>query len=181
MRVKEDVSKTAFRMRYRYYEFLMMPFGLTNALPAFMDLMNKVFKEYLDQFVIIFIDDILIYSRLKDEHEYHLTTVLQILHEKKLYPKFKKCEFWIKQFSFLRHVISKDGVAVDPSKVEAIQHWSTPTNVGEVRSFLRLVGYYRRFVEGFLKITSPLTQLTQKNVKFLWLRECEKTFRELKL
>lgn len=108
----EDMLKTTFKMRYEYYEFLMMAFGLTNALASFLDLMNRVFKECLDQFVIIFVDDILIWS--KKEHKYHLCTILQILREKKHYAKFKKCEFWIKQVSFLGHVISKDGLGVDP-------------------------------------------------------------------
>ena len=123
MKVKEDdVSKTAFRTRYGHYEFLVKPFGLTNAPAAFMELMNRVFKDYLDKFVIIFIDDILIYSRSEEEHEQHLRTVLQILQENKLYAKFTKCEFWMKQISFLGHIVSKDGVSVDPSKVEAVQH-----------------------------------------------------------
>ncbi|KAL5579093.1 hypothetical protein UlMin_011535 [Ulmus minor] len=138
-----------------------------------MDLMNQIFKEYLDQFVIVFIDDILIYSRSKEEHERHLRMVLQTLREKKLFAKFKKCEFWLENVSFLGHIISKEGIAVDPGKIEAIKSWPTPTNVKEVRSFLGLAGYYQRFVEGFSKISSPLTQLTRKNVKFQWSDERE--------
>ena len=143
---EEDIPKTAFRTRYGHYEFLVMPFGLTNAPAAFMDLMNRVFKQYLDKFVIVFIDDILIYSRDKEEHKEHLKIVLQVLKEKQLYAKFKKCEFWLEQVVFLGHVVSKDGISVDPSKVEAVIKWPTPTNVSEVRSFLGLAGYYRRFV-----------------------------------
>ncbi|KAI3448707.1 hypothetical protein Pfo_005372 [Paulownia fortunei] len=146
---EEDIPKTAFRTRYGHYEFLVMPFGLTNAPAAFMDLMNRVFKQYLDKFVIVFIDDILIYSRDKEEHKEHLKIVLQVLKEKQLYAKFKKCEFWLEQVVFLGHVVSKDGISVDPSKVEAVIKWPTPTNVSEVRSFLGLAGYYRRFVQGF--------------------------------
>ncbi|KAL5565172.1 hypothetical protein UlMin_028336 [Ulmus minor] len=177
---EEDIPKTAFRTRYGHYEFLVMPFGLTNAPAAFMDLMNRIFKEYLDQFVIVFIDDILIYSRSKEEHERHLRTILQTLREKKLFAKFKKCEFWLENVSFLGHIISKEGIAVDPGKIEAIKNWPTLTNVKEVRSFLGLAGYYRRFVEGFSKIASPLTQLTRKNVKFQWSDERERSFQELK-
>ena len=145
----DDIQKTAFRTRYGHYEFLVMPFGLTNAPAAFMDLMNRVFKDYLDRFVIVFIDDILIYSRSMEEHAEHLRTILRVLKIKKLYAKFTKCEFWLEKVSFLGHVVSKDGIAVDPSKVEAVTNWERPKNVSEVRSFLGLAGYYRKFVEGF--------------------------------
>ncbi|KAL5540688.1 hypothetical protein UlMin_043340 [Ulmus minor] len=147
---------------------------------AFMDLMNRVFKEFLDKFVVIFIDDILIYSKTREDHEAHLELVLQRLKEHRLYAKFKKCEFWIEQVTFLGHVISKDGVSVDPSKVEAVSNWPRPTTVTEIRSFLGMAGYYRRFVEGFSRIAGPLTMLTQKNVRFTWTEDCEKSFQELK-
>uniref|UniRef100_A0A2N9I7U4 RNA-directed DNA polymerase n=1 Tax=Fagus sylvatica TaxID=28930 RepID=A0A2N9I7U4_FAGSY len=176
----EDIPKTAFRTRYGHYEFLVMPFGLTNAPAVFMDLMNRVFHEYLDRFVIVFIDDILVYSKSLEEHEDHLRIVLQILRDKKLYAKLKKCEFWLNQVVFLGHVVSKDGITVDPSKIEAVVSWDRPTNVSEVRSFLGLAGYYRRFVEGFSRIAAPLTHLTRKNAKFEWKEECEKSFQELK-
>ena len=132
---EEDIQKTAFRTRYGYYEFLVMPFGLTNAPAAFMDLMNRVFKDYLDQFVIVFIDDILVYSHSMIEHAEHLRIVLNLLKEKKLYAKFKKCEFWLEKFTFLGHVVSKDGISVDPSKVEVVSNWARPITVTEVRSF----------------------------------------------
>ena len=119
----EDVPKTAFRTRYRHYEFLVMPFGLTNAPAIFMDLMNKIFQPYLDQFVIVFIDDILIYSGSKEDHEAHLRVVLQILRENQLYAKFSKCQFWLDSVAFLGHVISAEGVSVDPQKIEAIVNW----------------------------------------------------------
>ena len=128
---------------------MVMPFGLTNALAAFMDLMNRVFKEYLEKFVIVFIDDILIYSRDREEHVEHLRVVLQILKEHRLYAKFSKCEFWLENIQFLGHMISKDGITVDPTKIEAVSRWSTPTSVTEIRSFLGLAGYYKRFFEGF--------------------------------
>ncbi|XP_041026909.1 uncharacterized protein LOC121267102 [Juglans microcarpa x Juglans regia] len=133
LKVKEtDVQKTAFRTRYGHYEFLVMPFGLTNAPAAFMDFMNKVFKDYLEKFVIVFIDNILIYSRSSRELEDHLRIALQILREKKLYAKFKKCEFWLQEISFLGHVVSAKGISVDPAKVEAVVKWAKPSNVNEV-------------------------------------------------
>jgi hypothetical protein len=167
-KVKEtDIPKTAIGTRYGHYEFLVMPFGVTNAPSVFMDLMNRVFHEYLDQFVVVFIDDILVYSANSEDHEEHLKTVLSILREKKLFAKLKKCEFWLKEVSFLGHVISKDGVAVDPRKIEAVTNWKRPSNVNEIRSFLGFAGYYRRFVEGFSKLSGPLTALTKKNACFI--------------
>ena len=121
LRIKdEDIPKTAFRTRYGHYEFTVMPFGLTNAPAAFMDLMNRVFRQHLDEFVIVFIDDILIYSKSPEEHEKHLKIVLQTLKENQLYAKFSKCEFWLDRIIFLGHVISAKGVYVDPKKIEAI-------------------------------------------------------------
>ena len=164
----EDVPMIAFRTRYEHYEFLVMSFGLTNAPAIFMDLMNRIFQPYLDQFVIVFIDDILIYSGNKEDHEEHLRVVLQILRENQLYAKFNKCQFWLDSVAFLGHVISAEGVSVDPQKIEAIVNWKPPTNVTEIRSFLGLAGYYRKFVEGFMKLASPLTKLTRKEEKFVW-------------
>jgi len=157
-----------------------MPFGVTNAPSVFMDLINRVFHMYLDWFVVVFIDDSLVYSTNHQDHGEHLKTVLGILREKKLYAKLKKCEFWLEEVSFLGHVISKDGIAVDPSKIEAVTNWERPTNVHEIRSFLGLAGYYRRFVKGFSKLSSPLTALTKKNAHFVWDEECEASFQELK-
>ena len=118
----EDVSKTAFRTRYGHFEFLLMLFGLTNAPTTFMDLMNRVFKPYLDQFVVIFIDDILVYSRSRGEHERHLSFVLQTLRDKQLYVKLKKCEFWLDKVSFLGHVVTKDGIFIDLGKVNVVSN-----------------------------------------------------------
>ncbi|WRX15687.1 Reverse transcriptase domain - like 10 [Theobroma cacao] len=181
LKIKEqDVPKTTFRTRYRHYEFLVMPFGLANAPTAFMDLMNKVFHPYLDKFVIVFIDNILVYSRDDDEHAKHLRIVLQTLRERQLYAKFSKCEFWLKEVVFLGHVVSGARIYVDPKKIEAILQWEQPRTVTEIHSFLGLVGYYRRFVEGFSLIAAPLTRLTRKGVKFEWDDVCESRFQELK-
>ena len=176
----EDVPKTAFKTRYGHYEFLVMPFGLTNALVVFMDLMNRIFQPYLDQFVIVFIDDILIYSGSKEDHEEHLRVVLQILRENQLYAKFSKCQFWLDSVAFLGHVISAEGVYVDPQKIEAIVNGKPPTNVTAIRSFLGLAEYYRKFVEGFSKLAAPLTKLTRKEEKFGWSEACQQSFDELK-
>nr|GFA39458.1 DNA/RNA polymerases superfamily protein [Tanacetum cinerariifolium] len=181
LRVREhDISKTTFCTRYGHYELLVMPFGLTNASAVFMDLMNRVFHEFLDKFVIVFIDDILVFSKSKEEHEDHLRTVLQILRQEKLYAKFSKCEFWLSSVAFLGHIVSVEGITMDPAKVEAITKWIRPTSVTEVRSFLGLAGYYRRFVEGFSRLALPLTKLMRKGEKFVWNEEREKSFEELK-
>ncbi|KAI5339223.1 hypothetical protein L3X38_018495 [Prunus dulcis] len=181
LRIREkDIPKTAFRTRYGHYEFLVMPFGLTNAPAAFMDLMNRVFRPYLDHFVIVFIDDILVYSQTLEGHKKHLRLVLRTLRRKQLYAKFSKCQFWLDRVIFLGHVISAEGIYVDPQKVEAVVNWVQPTSVTEIRSFLGLAGYYRRFVEGFASIVAPLTRLTRKDVAFEWTEECEQSFQELK-
>ena len=163
----EDIPKTTFSTRYGHYEFTVMPFGLTNAPAYFMNLMNKIFMEELDQFVVVFIDDILIYSKSAEEHEQHLRIVLERLRAHELYAKFSKCEFWLQEVAFLGHIITEKGVAVDPSKVEAVLNWKTPTNVSEIRSFLGIARYYRRFIEFFSKIALPMTQLLQKGVELM--------------
>ena len=163
---EEDVPKTAFRTRYGHYEFLVMPFGLTNAPAAFMDLMNRVCSPLLDQCVIVFIDDILIFSRTREEHEGHLRLVLELLKHEKLFTKFSKCEFWLREVQFLGHVVSEEGIKVDPTKIEAIKGWEPPKSPSEVRSFLGLAGYYWKFIQDFSRIATPLTALTKKNVKF---------------
>ncbi|XP_071923176.1 uncharacterized protein [Coffea arabica] len=149
-------------------------------LSAFMDLMQRVFKKYLDQFVVVFIDDILIYSKTREEHVKQLEIVLQILREHKLYAKFSKCEFWLDEISFLGHKVSKEGIAVDPAKVEAVTMWKQPETPTEVRSFLGLAGYYRRFIKDFSKIAGSMTELTKKGNKFIWTPKCESSFQELK-
>ncbi|GJU10213.1 putative reverse transcriptase domain-containing protein [Tanacetum coccineum] len=143
---EDDIPKTAFRTRYGHFEFTVMPFGLTNAPAVFMDLMNRVCKPYLDKFVIVFIDDILIYSKTKEDHEVHLGLVLELLRKEKLYAKFSKCEFWLQEVHFLGHVVNQNGIHVDPSKIEAVKNWKTPTTPSEIRLFLGLADYYRWFI-----------------------------------
>ena len=182
LRVKEtNIPKTVFRTRYGHFEFTAMPFGLTNAPAAFMDLMHRVFQPYLDQFVIVFMDDILIYSQSEWEHEYHLRIVLQLLRDHQLYPKFSKFEFWLTEVRFLGHVVSTSGVSVDPEKVKAMMSWERLKSVFEIRSFLGLAGYYRRFIEDFSRLAAPMMRLTRNEVKFDWDDRCEEAFQELKM
>ncbi|GKC30187.1 putative reverse transcriptase domain-containing protein [Tanacetum coccineum] len=152
---EEDIPKSVFRTRYGHFEFTVMPFGLTNAPAIFMDLMNCVCKLYLDKFVIVFIDDILIYSKSEEEHE-------------------------LKEVQFLGHVVNRDGIHLDPSKVESVKNWMTPESPTEIRSFLGLAGYYRRFIENFSKIAKPITLLTQKNKAYVWGNKQDEAFQILK-
>eukprot|EP00253_Pinus_taeda_P017239 PITA_17239 len=181
IRIKdEDIAKTAFRTRYGHYEFVVLPFGLTNAPATFMCLMNSVFHQYLDKFVLIFIDDILIYSRNRKEHEEHLRIVLQTLREHQLYGKFNKCDFYKEQIQYLGHIITKEGIAVDPEKIKTIMDWPTPKDVADIRSFMGLAGYYRRFVEGFSRVAYPITSLQKKGKAFRWTADCQRSFEQLK-
>jgi hypothetical protein len=175
-----DIPKIAFITRYGLYEYTVMSFGLTNAPAYFMYLMNKVFMEYLDKFVVVFIDDILIFSKNEEEHDEHLRLVLQKLRENQLYTKLNKCEFWLKEVSFLGHIISEGGISVDPSKVKDVLSWKIAQNVSDIRSFLGLAGYYRRFIEGFSKISKPMTELLAKGKTFEWTPRREASFQELK-
>ncbi|WMV30084.1 hypothetical protein MTR67_023469 [Solanum verrucosum] len=153
---------------------------VTDALATFMDLINRVFKQYLDLFVIVFIDDILIYSRSEEEYTTYLRVVLQTLKDHQLFAKFRKCEFWLQSVAYLGHVVSSEGIRVDSQKIEAVKHWPRPTSPTYIICFLGLAGYYRRFVEGISSIASPLMKLTQKKVRFQWSNECEESFSELK-
>ncbi|GJU49478.1 putative reverse transcriptase domain-containing protein [Tanacetum coccineum] len=180
LRIKEeDIPITAFRTHYGYFEFQVMPFGLTNVPAVFMYLMNRVCKPYLDKFVIVFIDDILVFSKDEEEHGKHLKIVLELLKKEGLYAKFSKSDFWLNSLQFLGHVIDRSGVHVDPAKIEAIKSWAALTTPTEVRQFLGLAGYYRRFIDGFSLISKPLTKLTQKNKKYKWGKE-EEAFQTLK-
>jgi hypothetical protein len=142
-----DIPKTAIISTYGLYEYTVMSFGLTNAPAYFMFLMNKVFMEYLDKFVVVFINDILVYSRGEEEHEEQLHLAFQKLRGHRLYAKLRKCEFWMKQVAFLGHVVLKGGISVDPSKVQDVLSWNVPTSVGDIQSFLGLAGYYQRIFE----------------------------------
>jgi hypothetical protein len=181
VRIKdEDIYKTTFRTRYGHYKFVVIPFGLTNAPASFMCLMNNILGKCLDKFVIIFIDDILIYSKDEKEHEEHLRIVLQILREHKLYAKLSKCEFYKDQIQYLGHIISKEGIVVDPDKIKAIMNWPEPKDVSDIRSFMGITGYYRKFIEGFSKIAYPITSLQKKGTKFIWSEKCQESFNKLK-
>ncbi|GJU96434.1 putative reverse transcriptase domain-containing protein [Tanacetum coccineum] len=177
---EDDVPNTAFRTQYEHFEFTVMPFGLTNAPAVFMDLRNWVCKPYLDKFVIVFIDDILIYSKTKEDHEVHLKLVLELLKKERLYAKFSKCEFWLQEVHFLYYVVNHNGIHVDQSKIVAVKNCKAPTTPFEIRSFLGLAGYYRCFIDNFSKIAKPLTSLTQKNKKYKWGVEQKKAFETLK-
>ena len=169
---KEDVPKTAFKTRYGLYEYTIMSFGLTNAPATFSCLMNYIFMEYLDKFVVVYLNDILVYSKSNEEHEEHHRLILLKLREHRLYAKFSKCEFWLSQVVYLGHVISGKGIAVNPETVNAFVEWLPPKNIKQVRSFLGLASYCRCFVENFSKIAKPLTELLKKDKKFLWSPQC---------
>ena len=181
LRIKDaDEHKTAFRTRYGHYEFLVMPFGLTNALATFMDLMNRVFRPYVDQFIVVFKDDILVYSKDWEDHDTHLRGVIETLRKEQLYAKLSKCEFWLGEVFFLGHIVSEEGIRVDPKKIEVIIEWKPPRNVTKVRSFLGFTSYYKRFVKGFLMTAAPMMRLLQKNVRFEWCEKCQASFEKLK-
>jgi hypothetical protein len=175
-----DIPKSTFITKYGLYEFTVMSFGLTNAPAFFMNLMNSVFMDYLDKFVVVFIDDILIYSQREEEHADHLRMVLQRLREHQLYAKLSKCEFWISEVLFLGHIINKEGLVVDPKKVTDILNWKAPTDARGIKSFIGMAGYYRRFIEGFLKIAKPMTVLLGNKVEFKWTQKCQEAFEALK-
>nr|GFA70846.1 putative reverse transcriptase domain-containing protein [Tanacetum cinerariifolium] len=177
---KKDGS---FRMCIDYRELnklTVIPFGLTNAPTVFMDLMNRVRKPYLDKFMIVFIDDILMYSKDEKEHEEHLKAILELLKKEELYAKFSMCEFWIPKVQFLGHAIDSQGIHVDPAKIGSIKDWASPKSPTEIHQFLGLARYYRRFIEGFSKIARPMTKLTQRKVKFEWGDKQEAAFQLLK-
>ena len=177
---EEEIPKTAFRTRYGHFEFIVMSLRLTNASAALIDLMHRVFQPYLDQFLVVLVDDILIYSQSEEKHEDHLRIVFQALRENQLYLKFSKCKFWLIEVRFLGHVVSASCVFVDPEEVEAVMSWERPKSVFKIRSFLGLAGYYRRFIKDFSRLAAPMTRLTRKGVKFEWDDLCEQAFQELK-
>jgi hypothetical protein len=175
-----DIPKTAFSTRYGLCEYLVISFGLTNAPSYFMYLMNSVFMPELDKFVVVFIDDILVYSKNEDAHTKHLHTVLQRLRDHHLYAKLSKCDFWMREIKLLGHTISQNGISVDPEKVQEVMDWKPPTTVRQIRSFLGLAGYYQRFILDFSRIAKPMTKLLKKGVKFEWSQKCEDAFHALR-
>jgi hypothetical protein len=177
---EEDILKIAFSTQYSLYEYLVMTFGLTNTPAHFMYLMNSVFMKELDKFVVVFIDGILVFSKSKKEYEEHLYIVLQWLRDDYLYAKFNKCEFWLSEVPFLGHVISSEGISMDPDKVWEVLDWKPPRTMHQVCSFLGLAGYYRRFILNFSKIAKPITDLLKKDEKFVWNTKCDEAFQTLK-
>jgi hypothetical protein len=178
---KGDEENTTCRTRYGSYKFLVMPFGLTNAPTTFCTLMNDIFQEWLDDFVVVYIDDILIYSGSLEEHAEHLRKVFQRLRENKLYAKFEKCKFGVTEVDFLGHRITQEGLKMDDHKVKAIVDWEPPKLVPALRSFLGLASYYRKFIKNFVKIVVPLTNLLKKSVvTYEWEGACDETFETLK-
>ena len=174
-----DEWKTAFKTKYGLYEWLVMPFGLTNASSTFMRLMNEVLRPFLGKFVVVYLDDILVYSSNKDDHLNHLQQLFEVLREQKLYGKLEKCTFMQREIGFLGFIISDEGVKVDPSKVEAISSWPVPKTITEVRSFHGLASFYRRFINNFSTLLAPITECT-KHGKFQWNEAAQKAFELVK-
>ena len=176
----EDIPKTAFRTRYGHFEFLVLPFGLTNAPGTFMHLMHETFREYLDDFVLVFLDDILIFSKTLEEHTRHVEKVLQTLAKAKLFAKESKCDFFKTEVEFLGHHVGRDGVRMMEDKVQAVADWPVPRNVRDVCAFLGTAGYYRKFIKDFSRIAAPIADLTKESVKFEWTSSHQHAFVTLK-
>jgi hypothetical protein len=176
----KDIPKMAFSMRYELYEHLVMSFRLMNALTHFMYLMNSAFMPELDKFIMVFINDIFVYSKSMEEYGEHLRVVLQRLRDHQLYAKFSKCKFWINEVPFLGHVISSEGIIVDPGKVRVVLDWKPLKFVHQVHSFQGLTSYYQRFIPNFSKISKPITELLKKGNKYFWSKDCDEAFKTLK-
>ena len=176
-----DEWKTAFKTKLGLYEWLVMPFGLTNAPSTFMRLMNHVLRSFIGHFVVVYFDDILVYSKNLEDHKMHLKSVLEVLRKEKLFANLGKCSFGTDHVVFLGFVVGADGLRVDEEKIKAIRDWPSPSTVGEVRSFHGLAGFYRRFVPDFSSIAAPLTEVIKKNVGFKWEQAQEKAFQMLKV
>lgn len=175
-----DIEKTAFRSRYGHFEYTAMPFGLTNAPATFMTLMNDILRPFLDKFVVVYLDDILIYSRDETEHQQHLAMVLQVLRDHQLYAKASKCEFFKKEVDFLGHIVGASGLRMEPGKIDAIKSWPVPQNATDVRSFLGMANFYRRYIADCSSIAAPLTDLTQQYKAFQWSDKHQQAFEKLK-
>ena len=177
--VPEDIHKTAFRTTFGLYEFLVMPFGLTNAPATFNRMMDRIFRPYRS-FTGVFFDDIIVFSKTLEEHKEHLKKVFEELHNNKLYVNGKKSEFFLQEIRYLGHIISKEGIKMDPEKLQVIAEWPQPRNLHELRSFIGMCAYYRKFIEKFSVIAGPLHDLTKKNVKYQWTSKEESAFQALK-
>jgi hypothetical protein len=175
-----DIAKTAFKTHHGHWEFKVMPFGLTNAPATFQEIMNTVYAPLLRKHVLVFMDDILIYSKTLDNHKQHLQEVFQILRDNKFYLKRSKCSFAQQSLEYLGHIISNQGVATDPVKIQAVKQWPTPTDMRQLRGFLRLSGYYRKFIRHYGILSKPLTDLLKKNTQFIWTSQHKQSFEALK-
>jgi hypothetical protein len=164
---EEDIEKTAFSARYGHFEYIVMYFGLTKAPAAFMEAMNMMLHEFLDDIMVVFLDDFLIYSKAEEEHEWHLHLIMDALRKNQFYGKLKKCAFWLSKVAFLGHVINQHGISVDPKNVASMVEWERPSSVSKIWSFLGLAGYYRRFVPNFSSIAKSLTRILEKGVSFV--------------
>jgi Reverse transcriptase (RNA-dependent DNA polymerase)/RNase H-like domain found in reverse transcriptase len=176
----EDVHKTCFRTRYGAYEFLVVPFGLSGAPPVFQALMNEVLRPYLDEFCLVHLDDILIYSKTEEDHIQHLRSVLNKLRDHRLYAKLSKCELFKPSLLYLGHHISASGIGVEEKKISAIRNWVRPRTLGNLQSFLGLCNYYRKFVMNFSQMAAPLTDLTRRDTPYTWGENQESAFTQLK-
>jgi hypothetical protein len=169
----EDVPKTAFRTPQGLFPWRVLPFGLTNAPATFQTAMNTIFRPFLNKFVLVYLDDILIYSRTPEEHCLHLRQVLEVLREHRLYANLRKCSFAKPELSYLGHVITAEGIKVDPRKTTAVTNWPRPTSLGDLRSFLGLATYFRKFIRHFAQLAMPLHRLTRKDALWQWTPECQ--------
>jgi hypothetical protein len=177
--VEKDIPKTAFRTHEGHYEFLVMPFGLTNTPSTFQSLMNHIFNPYLRKFILVFFDDILVYSKDLKSHMEHLQVTLGLLRQNQLYAKMSKCRFGVAEVDYLGHIVSAEGVCVDPGKIKAMVDWPLPSNIKSLRGFLGLMGYYRKFIRGYGSIATPLTAMLKKN-SYSWSDSARAAFNVLK-
>jgi hypothetical protein len=178
--LEEDVPKSAFRVPFGHYQFKVLSFGLTNAPAIFQGVMNRIFQQHLGKFVLVYLDDILVFSKTQEEHLEHLRKVFELLRENKLFAKLTNCRFAKSELEYFGHVVGKDGIKVDPQKIETVTTWARPNDVSQLRSFLGLNNYFRRFIQGYSTLVAPLTHLTRKDVKYIWTEQCQESFEGVK-